>query len=50
MTIKKHIIQDRNTEIIIGLFIIILGCFMIYDAYDARGKRLPWPASGLAPW
>ena len=28
----------------------LLGCFLIYDAYDARGKKMPWPASGLAPW
>jgi hypothetical protein len=47
---RKHLIQNRRAEITIGLLLFILGCYLLYDAYDARGKRLPWPASGLAPW
>jgi hypothetical protein len=47
---KGHYIQNRKLEIGLGLLMFLLGCFLIYDAFDARGKRMPWPASGLAPW
>lgn len=42
--------QNRRMEIALGLLAFVIGCILIYDAYDARGKRMPWPASGLAPW
>jgi hypothetical protein len=47
---KGHFIQNRMTEICIGLVLVIAGCFLLKDAFDNRGKKMPWPASGLAPW
>lgn len=47
---KGRIIQNRKTEIAVGLLMFLVACFLLYDAFDARGKRMPWPASGLAPW
>lgn len=37
-------------EIILGILMFVIGAILIYDAYDARGKKVPWPASVLAPW
>jgi hypothetical protein len=48
--IRGHFIQDRKTEIFLGLALFIIGCFLLWDSFDNRGKSLPWPAGGLAPW
>jgi hypothetical protein len=47
---KGHFIKDRKTEIILGLILALVGMILLWDAFDMRGKKMPWPASGLAPW
>jgi len=45
-----HFIQDRKVEIVVGLLLFFVGALFLYDAFDGRGKEMPWPASALAPW
>jgi hypothetical protein len=45
-----HFIEDRKIEIIIGIIVAVIGCYLLWDAFDSRGKKMPWPMSGLAPW
>lgn len=45
-----HLIKDRKIEIIVGLITFFVGCLLLFDAFDARGKKMVWPLSGLAPW
>jgi len=45
-----HLIKDRKTEIVLGLILFFAGCLFLYDAFDARNKKMIWPLSGLAPW
>lgn len=47
---NQRIMQNRGLEIVLGFVAVILGCLLLYDAYDARGKKMIWPLSGLAPW
>lgn len=47
---KRHFIKDRKTEIFIGVIAFAVGCLLLWDAFDNHGKKMPWPASGLAPW
>jgi len=47
---RHHLIQNRSMEIYLGIMLFIIGSILIYDAYNARGQKLPWPASLLAPW
>lgn len=47
---RHHIIQNRKYEIALGILLFVCGAILIFDAYDARGKKVPWPASVLAPW
>lgn len=47
---RGHIIQNRRAEIIIGVIMFLFGALLVYDAFDARGKKLPWPAGAIAPW
>lgn len=45
-----HFIEDRKKEIIIGGILAVIGLCLLWDAFDGRGKKMPWPASGMAPW
>jgi hypothetical protein len=45
-----HLIEDRKVEIIFGLLFAVVGCLLLWDAFDGRGKKLPWPTNVLAPW
>jgi len=47
---RGHFIQNRGAEIWIGVFLFLFGALLLYDAFDARGKKLPWPAGAIAPW
>lgn len=46
----QHYMKNRKAEIALGIVLFLVGCLLLYDAFDARGKKLPWPAGGLAPW
>lgn len=45
-----HLIKSRKAEITIGLLLFVVGMLLLWDAFDGRGKSMPWPASGLMPW
>ena len=45
-----HFIKDRKVEIVLGVILFLVGALLLYDAFDARGKKVPWPASAIAPW
>lgn len=47
---RGHFMENRRNEILLGLFLALAGCCLLWDAFDGRGKRVPWPASALAPW
>jgi hypothetical protein len=45
-----NLIKDRGMEIFIGFIFFIIGSLLLYDAFNGRGKPLPWPTNKLAPW
>lgn len=47
---QGHLVKNRRTEIIVGLIALLLGVVLLWDAFDGRGKKMPWPASGMMPW
>lgn len=47
---KGHLIKDRKTEIIVGSVLAVIGLLLLWDAFDGRDKKMPWPISGMAPW
>jgi hypothetical protein len=47
---KGHFIQNRALEILIGVILFMAGALLVYDAYDGRGKKIPWPGGAIAPW
>lgn len=47
---NHHWIKSQGWEGAIGVIFLVLGCMLLWDAFDNRGRKMPWPASGLAPW
>ena len=45
-----HYIQHRGWEFAIGILLAVIGMALLWDCFDNRGKKMPWPLSGLAPW
>lgn len=46
----QHFMKNRKAEIILGLILFLVGALLLYDAFDARGKKMPWPAGVITPW
>jgi hypothetical protein len=47
---SKPLMKSRKSQIFLGLLLFVIASVLIYNAFDARGKYLPWPASSIAPW
>lgn len=47
---RGHFMKNRKTEIMIGVILFLVGALLVYDAFDARGKKIPWPLGAVAPW
>lgn len=45
-----HFMKNRGAEIVLGIVLFMVGCLLLYDAFDARGKKMPWPGGAIAPW
>jgi hypothetical protein len=47
---RGHLIESRGVEILVGVVLFIVGAVVLWDAFDGRGKSLPWPVSAVLPW
>jgi hypothetical protein len=45
-----HFLKSRTAEIWLGIILFLAGALLLYDAFDARGKKIPWPGGAIAPW
>jgi hypothetical protein len=45
-----HWIKSQHAEIFLGFILVIVGCVLLWDGFDNRGRKMPWPLGGLAPW
>jgi hypothetical protein len=45
-----HFIGDRKAEILVGLVLFLAGSMLIWDAFDGRGKKMPWPGGAIMPF
>lgn len=46
---RPRLLRDRNTELVLGVGLFALAAWMIYDAYEGRGRKRPFPASLFLP-
>lgn len=42
-------IRDQRRAIGLGLILFAVAVLVLYDAYDRRGSRPPWPLRALLP-
>lgn len=47
MSKRPPIIQNRRTEITLGVSLFVVSAWLIYDAYEGRGRKRPFPARFL---
>ncbi len=45
-----HFMTNRTLEVTIGVVLFLIGSFLLYDAFDGRGKKMPWPGGAVTPW
>ncbi len=49
MKIPDNHFMPREAEIFIGVIMFALGTYFLWLAFEARGKKMIWPFSGLMP-
>lgn len=45
-----NLVKNRKVEVAFAIAFLVFGCVLLWDAFEGRGKNLPWPFSGLAPY
>ncbi len=46
----KHVIQNQKLEIILAFLLLIVGFFLMWDAWNNRGGDVPWYLQWLSFW
>ena len=46
----RPVISDPRTAKLLGWVLFTAGALVLYDAYDRRGAKAPWPLSGILPF
>lgn len=46
----SHVIENRPAEISVAIILVLVGCFLVWDAFDNRNKQLPWFARWFSFW
>ncbi len=49
MTRKPHVIADPRAEVAIAAALYITAIWLVYDAYERRGRPRPFAAGVLLP-
>lgn len=47
---QGHFMASRSWQITIGIALFLIGALLVYDAFDGRGKKIPWPLGAITPW
>lgn len=47
---RKPIIPSQAVAIGLGVAFVGLGFVLLYDAFEGRGLRKPWPLGPFLPW
>jgi hypothetical protein len=48
--VRGHIIRSRKAEIALGVAAFLAGSLLIRDAYDGRGREMPWAFRPFSWW
>ena len=47
---KHPVFANERTEKSVGIGLVVVGFFLLYDAYDGRGKQKPRVFGPFLPW
>lgn len=47
MATRPPFLQDRTSELVLGIGLFVLASWLIYDAYEGRGRQRPFAAHFL---
>ena len=47
---RRPLIQDKGTAVIVGLVLTVAGFCVLYDAYEGRGGKKPRLLGPILPW
>jgi hypothetical protein len=46
----QHFVKDRRIEIGLGFLAFVIGSYLLWDAYDNRGKNMKFPLGSFMPF
>lgn len=46
----QHFVKSRKVEIWLGVIAFIVGSYLLWDAYDNRGKNMKFPMGTFMPF
>lgn len=46
----QHFLKDRQIEIVLGILAFVIGSYLLWDAYDNRGKNMKFPFGSFMPF
>lgn len=46
---RKPWIRDKRAAVLLGLALFVAGVVVLWDAYERRGGRAPWPLRAFLP-
>jgi len=44
---RRHLIADRHTELLVGVALFALGSYLLWEAWEGRGRPRPFAARFL---
>ena len=47
---KRPLIADQRTGVVVGLTLLGFGFVVLHDAYDGHGSPKPWFLGSILPW
>lgn len=47
---RRPIVRDQGTAVIVGGALLVAGFVLLYDAFDGRGQRKPRILGPILPW
>lgn len=47
---RRPLIRDKTTAVVVGLVLVAAGFCVLYDAYEGRGGKKPVLLGPILPW
>lgn len=47
---RRPLIRNQGTAVLVGAALVVAGFVVLYDAYDGRGGKAPWWMGPFKPW